>query len=100
MFDSFVGQANVRLPEWFSEAIDAPRYAIGDRCRWIPTTPTDWGTVIGQVFAPLSPDQDDDRPQWGWVYLVWLDDDSPSRGWVVADWAEESALELLPADVN
>ena len=99
MFDSFAGRTDVRLPEGFSEAIDAPQFSIGDRCRWISTTSTDWGTVIGQVFAPLSPNKPD-RPQWGWVYLVWLDADSPSRSWVVADWAEESALELLPADGN
>ncbi|PSB14777.1 hypothetical protein C7B61_18385 [filamentous cyanobacterium CCP1] len=73
-----------------------PKYTIGDRCRWIPMTTTDWGTIIGQVFAPVETSQSL-SPQWIWFYLVLLDPDSPSRPWVITDWAEENDLEQFQA---
>ncbi|NJN57071.1 MAG: hypothetical protein HC879_05975 [Leptolyngbyaceae cyanobacterium SL_5_9] len=82
------------LPEGFPHAVTPPKYFIGCRCRWIPMTTTDWGTIVGQVFAPIDMNQSD-LPQWGWLYLVFLDVDSPSRSWVVTEWAEEEDIELL-----
>jgi hypothetical protein len=88
------GHNHASLLEGFPETATTPKYPIGHRCRWIPMTTTDWGTIIGQVFAPIGTNQTD-IPQWGWLYLVFLDPDSPSRSWVVAEWAEEDDIELL-----
>lgn len=79
-------------PPNFTTARQA-KYPLGTRCRCVPTPQTDWGTVIGQIYAP---DQKNSH-QWSWLYLLLLDSDSPSRGWIVADWVDEEDLELLPA---
>ena len=79
-------------PDSVPDTIQNPKYAIGDRCRWIPTNATDWGTIIGQVIAPVESVQST-TSQWVWLYLVLLDLDSPSRQWVATDWAEEGDLE-------
>lgn len=79
-------------PDQLPEAIQSPKYAIGDRCRWLPANTADWGTIIGQVITPVEPVQFT-TPQWVWLYLVLLDLDSPSRQWVTTDWAEEDDLE-------
>lgn len=84
----------IHSPDKLLEDIQPPKYAIGDRCRWLPTNTTDWGTVVGQVLAPAELDQPA-TSQWVWLYLVLLDLDSPSRQWVTTDWAEESDLERL-----
>lgn len=55
---------------------------------------TDWGTVIGCVYAP---DRSSNRSisQWVWVYLLLLDVESPSRQWAETDWVDEEDLERL-----
>lgn len=73
-----------------------PKYLMGSRCRWIPTPQTDWGTVIGQVYAP-DLNNPGETSQWSWLYLLLLDTDSPSQRWVGADWVSEEDLEFLPA---
>lgn len=80
------------VPDRLPINVPQPKYSIGDRCRWIPMTTADWGTIIGQVFAPIEPIQLP-TPQWSWLYLVLLDSNSPSRRWVATDWAEEGDLE-------
>jgi hypothetical protein len=82
----------VYAPSQLPENIQLPKYAIGDRCQWIPVNTTDWGTIIGQVLTPVEQFQATD-PHWIWLYLVLLDSDSPSRQWVTTDWAEEDDLE-------
>lgn len=84
----------IHVPDKLPENLQMPKYAIGDRCRWIPRNTTDWGTVVGQVLAPIEPVQPA-TSRWVWLYLVLLDLDSPSRQWVVTDWAEEGELERL-----
>ena len=81
-------------PDEFPENIRPPQYAIGDRCCWISLSTTDWGTIVGQVLAPVELDESTTL-QWVWLYLVLLDLDSPSRQWVTTDWAEEDDLERL-----
>ncbi|NJL41365.1 MAG: hypothetical protein HC899_35145 [Leptolyngbyaceae cyanobacterium SM1_4_3] len=85
----------IALPPNFPETTQFPRYPFGTRCRWIPNPSTDWGTIIGQVYAPVETVELSDS-QWSWLYLLLLDADSPSRTWLVADWVEEDSLELLP----
>ena len=82
----------IQAPDEFPENIQLPKYEIGDRCCWIPMNTSDWGTIVGQVLAPVKPDQST-TSHWVWLYLVLLDLDSPSRRWVTTDWAEEDDLE-------
>lgn len=89
----------VNLPSGFPEPLTIPRYSIGMHCRWIPSPQTDWGTVIGQVYAPDSATEPGNS-QWSWLYLLLLDPDSPSCGWVDVDWVSEEDLELLPPEPN
>ncbi|PSB12910.1 hypothetical protein C7B76_21755 [filamentous cyanobacterium CCP2] len=90
----------VVIPPDFA-ASQLPKYSIGSRCRLAPQTHSEWGTIIGQIYAPVFKDLDKagqkkiDR--WSWIYLVLLDADSPSRGWIAADWVGEEDLELLSA---
>lgn len=96
MFD-FLSE-NIRpldLPPGFPQSVASPKYQIGERCRWIPTQNTDWGSIIGHVYLPRS-DSSYERPQWSWIYLILLDADSPSRDWIAADWVGEEDLEILP----
>lgn len=86
-------------PHTLPESIQPPKYAIGDRCGWIPMNSTDWGTIIGQVLAPVELVQPT-TPQWIWIYLVLLDSNSPSRQWVTTDWAEEDDLERFDSPVE
>ncbi len=88
----------IALPSVFPDAIEAPLYADGERCRWIPIEErkTDWGTIVGRIYAPVE--QTNQQWIWCWHYLIFLDADSPSRPWVTADWAAESDLELLPPE--
>lgn len=85
----------VILPVGFPADTKLPKYALGDRCRWIPNPNTDWGVVIGQIYAPAATEPPCDS-QWLWLYLLLLDADSPSRQWLMADWVEEQELERLP----
>lgn len=81
-------------------AAQLPKYSVGSRCRSSPQSLSEWGTIIGQIYAPVFKDSDRARQktdQWSWIYLVLLDIDSPSRGWIIADWVDEEDLELLPA---
>jgi hypothetical protein len=97
MFD-FLSE-NIRpldLPPGSPKSVDSPKYQVGERCRWIPTQHTDWGSIIGHIYLPRS-DSSHETPQWSWIYLILLDADSPSRGWIIADWVDEEDLELLPA---
>lgn len=82
------------VPGGLPTSIQQPKYAIGDRCRWIPTTTTDWGTIIGQIYAPVGLAQA--VAEWSWLYLILLDSNSPSSRWVTTDWAEEDDLEKFP----
>lgn len=96
MFD-FLSE-NIRrldLPPGFPKSVDSPKYQVGERCRWIPTQHTDWGSIIGHVYLPRS-DSSHETPQWSWIYLLLLDADSPSRSWIAADWVSEEDLEILP----
>jgi hypothetical protein len=90
----------VVIPPDFAAA-QVPKYSIGSRCRLVPQPCSEWGTIIGQIYAPVFKDLDKARQkkidQWSWIYLVLLDTDSPSRGWIIADWVDEEDLELLPA---
>lgn len=85
---------SIALPLAFPKTVAVPKYPVGARCGWIPTPQTDWGTVIGQVYAPHLTDAQS-APQWSWLYLLLLDPDSPSRGWIAADLVSEEDLELL-----
>jgi hypothetical protein len=88
----------VTLPDF--AAAQLPKYSIGNRCRLAPQTHSEWGTIIGQIYAPVFKDLDKARQKtdrWSWIYLILLDTDSPSRGWIIADWVDEEDLELLPA---
>lgn len=81
-------------------AAQLPKYSIGSRCRSAPQTHSEWGTIIGQIYAPVFKELGKTRQKtdwWSWIYLVLLDADSPSRGWIIADWVDEEDLELLPA---
>ncbi len=89
----------VVIPPDFAAA-QLPKYSIGSRCRLAPQTHSEWGTIIGQIYAPVFKDLGKSRQKadwWSWIYLVLLDADSPSRGWIIADWVDEEDLELLPA---
>jgi len=86
--------SDVRQAMLLPNPLPLPRYSIGDRCRWIPMSTTDWGTVVGTVVLPEV--RPDGPVVWSWVYLILLDPNSPSRQWVAADWAEASELERLP----
>lgn len=90
-----VEPAAMSLPKNFPASAEIPKYMVGDRCRWIPMTTTDWGTIIGRVFIPV---QTGPRIElsWSWLYFIFLDEDSPSRAWVIADWAAEDDIEPLP----
>jgi hypothetical protein len=84
-------------------AAQLPKYSIGSRCRLAPQPHSEWGTIIGQIYAPVFKDLDKARQktdQWSWIYLVLLDADSPSRGWIIADWVDEEDLELVSAGQN
>ncbi|WP_156518864.1 hypothetical protein [Phormidesmis priestleyi] len=90
----------IQAPGELPENIHLPKYEIGDRCRWVPMTSSDWGTVIGQVLAPVQTAQPNSS-QWSWLYLILLDADSPSRPWVTTEWAEEDDIERLqPSGVS
>lgn len=81
-------------------AAQLPKYSLGDRCRLASQPYSEWGTIIGQIYAPVFKDLDkvgQKTDRWSWIYLVLLDTDSPSRGWIIADWFDEEDLELLPA---
>lgn len=81
-------------PDKVPGTIQEPKYAIGDRCRWIPNPSTDWGTIIGYVY-PLHQTKQQSDSQRSWLYLLLLDTDSPSRRWITADWVDEEDLEPL-----
>ncbi|HEY9627178.1 MAG TPA: hypothetical protein V6C84_07740 [Coleofasciculaceae cyanobacterium] len=89
------GSSGLVIPDFTT--IQNPQYSLGTRCRWILTLQTDWGTVIGQIYAP-DLNNSHEISQWSWLYLLLLDLDSPSRSWVVADWVDEKDLELLPSE--
>ncbi len=73
-----------------------PKYAIGDRIRFVPVPAEDFGIVVGIQLAPAEHLQD-----WAWRYVIWLDDQSPSRAWTYSDLAWEDDIQLLvPAPVN
>jgi hypothetical protein len=89
----------VVIPPNFATA-QLPKYSIGSRCRLVPQPHSEWGTIIGQIYAPVFKNLDKARQKtdrWSWIYLILLDTDSPSRGWIAADWVDEEDLELLPA---
>jgi hypothetical protein len=89
----------VIIPPDFAAA-QVPKYSIGSRCRLVSQPCSEWGTIIGQIYAPVFKDLDKARQKtdrWSWIYLILLDADSPSRGWIIADWVDEEDLELLPA---
>lgn len=77
--------------------VQPPRYSVGSRCRTVPTPHTEWGTVIGHIYAPVLESSGEVR-QWSWIYLLLLEPDSPSRDWVLGDWVEEEDLEIFPAE--
>lgn len=98
--NSWRKQANKQtdLPTNFSKHLPTPKYSVGDRCRWIPMPETDWGTVMGSVYAP---DHFNSYPKSrsAWVYLLLLDIDSPSRQWTETDWVDEEDLELIDPQI-
>lgn len=88
-------QLPASVPFNFPDQIQAPRFSIGSRCRWIPQLSSDWGIVIGQVLLPTTATT---HPQidWQWVYLLMLDASSPSHRWTAIDWVSEDDLEPFP----
>ncbi|XGV96557.1 MAG: hypothetical protein ACAF41_27975 [Leptolyngbya sp. BL-A-14] len=84
------------LPKDFPQGVSGPRYAIGDRVRFVPIPAEDYGIITGLQFAPAE-----HLRNWAWRYVVWLDDQSPSRKWTSSDLAWEDDLQLLaPAPVD
>lgn len=74
----------------FPRGTPKPKFALGDRVRFIPTPAEDYGVVSGFQYAPAEHLQD-----WAWRYTVWLDLQSPSHAWTCADLAWEDDLALL-----
>lgn len=85
------------LPNDFLVQTLAPKYAIGDRVRFLLMPAEDFGTVTGFQYAPAEHLQD-----WAWRYTIWLDPQSPSYAWTPSDLAWEADLQrltLAPIDV-
>lgn len=82
------GSQHPVLPRDFPSSVSVPKYAIGDRVRFIP----DYGIVTGLQYAPAEHLQD-----WAWRYTLWLDPQSPSRAWTDSDLAWEGDLQRLPS---
>ena len=84
------------LPRNFPHEISQPKYAIGDRVRFIPVPAEDFGIVTGLQYAPADHLQD-----WAWRYTIWLDPQSPSYAWTPSDLAWEADLQrLTPAPID
>ena len=90
---AFISQAFL-LPKGFPQMSSAPRFQLGDRIRFVPTSAEAYGIIVGLRFAPAEHLQ-------GWRYIIWLDLQSPSRVWTSSDLAWEDDLPLLTtAPVN
>ncbi len=84
------------LPQAFPQRLQAPKFNIGDRVRFVPMPAEDFGIITGLQFTPAEHLQD-----WAWRYVVWLDNQSPSHQWTPSDLAWEDDLQLLaPATVD
>ena len=80
----------------FPSSVSVPKYAIGDRVRFIPVPAEDFGIVTGFQYAPAEHLQD-----WAWRYTLWLDPQSPSYAWTPSDLAWEADLQrLTPAPID
>lgn len=78
----------------FPHEIGQPKFVIGDRICFVPTSAEAYGIIVGLRFAPAEHLQ-------GWRYIIWLDLQSPSRVWTSSDLAWEDDLPLLTtAPVN
>ena len=77
-------------------SVSVPKYAIGDRVRFIPMPAEDFGIVTGFQYAPAEHLQD-----WAWRYTLWIDSQSPSYAWTPSDLAWEADLQrLTPAPID